>query len=361
MTRTGTEDQEVRVADGDLHVLLVAIYRACGMDAEDAGAMADSHVQSDLRGVHSHGALRVAGYVERLQHGGVDPRGRPAVVGGMGACAVVDGGNSMGQIGCRFAMHEAITRAATSGIAAVAVRGSNHCGALAPYAMQALQQDMIGLFTTHSLPIMAPWGGADRLIGNNPLAVAIPADTEFPIVHDAAFSEAAYGKVVYYQQQGWDLPSGWAFDKDGLPATTTQQALDGLLAPIGGFKGAGLGLVMGILSAMLADASYGTELGSAQQGPPVAGQDSQFAIALHIGAFTDPARFRQRVDGVIHELRASRRAPGTQRLYAPGELEFRTAAAYGADGIPLTRATLADLQQTAQMLNVVTATFPWLY
>lgn len=344
----------------DLHAFVQAIYTACGMSAEDAVAMADSHVQSDLRGVHSHGVLRVSGYVERLIKGGADPRGRPAVVGGMGACAVVDGGNSMGQIGCSFAMREAIQRAATHGIAAVAIRGSNHCGALAPYAMQALEKDMIGLFTTHSLPIMAPWGGAERLIGNNPLAIALPADKEFPIVHDAAFSEAAYGKVAYYQQQGWDLPEGWAFNKEGLPATTTQEALDGLLAPIGGFKGAGLGLIMGLLSAMLSGASYGTELGSAQQGPPKPGEDSQFAMVFNIAAFTDPAVFKKRVDKAIEEIHQSRRAPGTDRLYAPGELEFLNAEKYRREGIPITPATLADLKKTALELSIDLAAFVWL-
>ena len=353
-------NEDLRFKSEDLHAFIQAIYIACNMSTEDAAAMADSHVQSDLRGVHSHGVLRVSGYVERLIKGGANPRGKPAIVGGMGACAVVDGGNSMGQIGCRFAMREAVERAAVHGIAAVAIRCSNHCGALAPYAMQALKRDMIGLFTTHSLPIMAPWGGAERLIGNNPLAIALPAEKEFPIVHDAAFSEAAYGKVAYYQQQGWDLPSGWAFDKDGLPATTTQEALDGLLAPIGGFKGAGLGLIMGLLSALLAGASYGTELGSAQQGPPKPGEDSQFAIALHIAAFTDPAAFKKRVDRAIQQIHNSRRAPGTERLYAPGELEFLNAEKYRREGIPVTRATLADLKKTAKELGVNLTAFAWL-
>ena len=329
------------------------------MDATDAGLMADSHVESDLRGAHSHGVLRVPGYIDRLVTGGVDPRGQPSITREYGACLVVDGGNSMGQIGCRFAMEQTLDRAERHGIAACAIGGSNHCGALAPYAIQALTREMIGVFTTHSLPIMAPWGGADRLIGNNPLAIALPAHQERPVVHDGAFSASAYGKVRYYQQQGWDLPAGWAFDKDGRPTLDTAAALDGLLAPIGDFKGAALGMIMGLFAALLSGAAYGTELGAANQGA-LAGQDSQFALAIKIEAFVDPSTFKARVDKAVQQIHACRRAPGIGQLYAPGELEFRQHQEYSRDGIPLNPVIVADLAQAARDLAVDTTSFPWL-
>src|SRR5688500_16212661 len=148
---------------------------------------------------------------------------------------VVDGGNSMGQIGAQFAMERVIERATTTGLAAAAIRGSNHCGAMAFFAMQALPHDMIGLATTNALPTMAPWGGAERLLGINPLGIAIPAGEELPIVYDAAFSATAHGKVRVYQQKGLTLPEGWALDREGRPTTDPALAIGGLLMPIGGF------------------------------------------------------------------------------------------------------------------------------
>src|SRR5690606_13897449 len=121
-----------------------------------------------------------------------------------------DGGNSMGQIGSYFAMQHAIDRARSTGLAAAAVRGSNHCGAMAFFAMLVLPHDMIGIATTNALPTMAPWGGAERILGINPLAVAIPAQEEKPIVFDAAFSGSSHGKIRIYQQKGQSLPEGWA-------------------------------------------------------------------------------------------------------------------------------------------------------
>src|SRR5579872_2070045 len=193
---------EHRVDAGALLATVTAIFERCRMNAADAHLLADSLVTADARGVHSHGVLRVPDYVEKLTGGGVDPRGRPAVVREFGGCLVVDGGNSMGQIGVRFAMDQAIQRAERTGIAAAAIRGSNHCGAMGYFAMQALGRDMIGRATTNALPTMAPWGGAERLLGINPLGVAIPAGDELPIVYDAAFSGSAHGKIRVYHNQG---------------------------------------------------------------------------------------------------------------------------------------------------------------
>src|SRR5439155_23908725 len=172
-----------------------------------------------------HGVLRGPEYVQKLRRGGVDPRGRPRVVREMGPCLVVDGGNAMGQIAAHFAMARAIERAELHGIAAAAVRGSNHCGAMAYFASQALGRDMIGLATTNALPTMAPWGGAERLLGINPLAIAIPADQERPIVYDAAFSGSAHGKIRVYQQRGLPIPEGWALDASGDPTTDASAAI----------------------------------------------------------------------------------------------------------------------------------------
>ncbi len=350
---------ETRVPETALRAVVAETFRRVGMDEADATLLGDSLVEADLGGVHSHGVLRVPEYVGKLTHGGVDPRGQPSVVRDMGACLVVDGGNSMGQIGTTFAMDRAIERAATTGIAAVAVRGSNHCGALAPYALQATRRDMIGWATTNALPTMAPWGGADRLLGINPLGVGIPAGEELPIVYDAAFSGSAHGKLRVYHQQGWTLPEGWALDRDGSPTTDPAAAIDGLLMPIGGFKGTGLALIMGLLSSMLSGAAYGTELGDMYAGPR-AGQDGHFVLAINVAAFEEIDRFKARVDAAIRQLHECRLAPGTERIYAPGEKELLSRREYVRDGIPLNHVTLADLRHTAEGVGVAVEAYKWL-
>ena len=334
-----------------LEDLVRRIFVGCGMSAADAGLMADSLVDADLGGVHSHGVLRVPEYVDKLRRDGVDAAGRPKILREMGACLVVDGGNSMGQIGAAFAMEQAVERAQRFGIGAAAVGGSNHCGAMAYYVKQAAARDMIGIATTNALPTMAPWGGAERILGINPLGLAVPAGEEWPIVYDAAFSGSSHGKIRIYQQKGLTLPEGWALDAEGRPTVDPAAAIDGLLMPVGGFKGAGMAMIMGILSSLLSGASYGTELGDMEKGPE-AGADGHFIAAINVAAFEDLDRFKARVDGAIRQIRDCRLAVDAEAVYAPGELEFRRRVAYSRDGIPLNRVTREDIGRVAAQFEL---------
>jgi LDH2 family malate/lactate/ureidoglycolate dehydrogenase len=346
-----TTTAEQRVDAEKLQALVTAIFEHCNMQRADAALLTDSLVFADLSGVHSHGVLRVPEYVKKLTVGGVNPHGRPSIVRDCGGCIVVDGGNSMGQIGATFAMREVLQRAYTFGLAAAGIRGSNHCGAMAYFARMALAHDMIGIATTNALPTMAPWGGAERILGINPLAVAIPTAQEPPIVYDAAFSGSSHGKLRIYQQKGLKIPEGWALDKEGRPTTDPMTAIDGLLAPIGGFKGAGLAMIMGILSSMLSGAAYGTELGDIVNGP-APGQDGHFVLALRVSAFTDVNNFKTRVDAAINQIHASHLAPGFERTYAPGEVEHLNRANYRREGIPLNAVTVTDVAKVAEQFGL---------
>ncbi|MBT4100243.1 MAG: Ldh family oxidoreductase [Gemmatimonadetes bacterium] len=331
--------------------LVTEIFRVCTMNAQDAHLLADTLVDADLSGVHSHGVLRVPEYVEKLTAKGVNPQGRPRVVSGRGACQVVDGDNSMGQIGMHFAMKSAIAAAHEHGVGIVAIRGSNHSGAMAYYARLAVEADMIGWATTNALPTMAPWGGVERLLGINPLGLGVPADAEPPILYDAAFSGSSHGKIRIHQQKGEPLPEGWALDSQGQPTTDPALALEGLLQPIGAFKGAGLAMMMGILSSMLSGAAYGTELGDMEAGP-TAGSDGHFVMAIDVSAFEDVTRFKTRVDAAIRQVRDCRRGQGMPQPQAPGGIEHERRVRYRAEGIPLNAVTLRDLAVTAQRLQV---------
>ena len=260
-------DDEIRVDAEELLGLVIAIFERCGMSQADATLLADSLVDADLCGTHSHGIIRVPDYAEKLTVKGVNPTAKPEVVREGPSFVIVDGRNSMGQIGTALAMRKVIGKAAQTGIAAGAIRGSNHCGAMAYFTRMALPHDMIGIATTNAIPTMAPWGGTERILGINPLAISVPAGEMSPIAYDAAFSGSSHGKIRIYQQKGMRIPEGWVLDREGQPTTDPKVAINGLLAPIGGFKGAGLAMIMGILSSMLSGASYGTELGSIEEGP----------------------------------------------------------------------------------------------
>lgn len=336
-------EHERRIHFEALCVMVERIFVRCGMSQNDASLLAHSLATADLRGIHSHGVLRVPEYVDKLTRHGVSPQARPAVVKDNAAALVVDANNSMGQIAAQFAMQRAIERARTSNVAFVAVRGSNHCGAMFYYAMMALPENMIGIAMTNALPTMAPWGGKDRIVGINPLAVAIPSGVEVPVVLDAAFSYSSHGKIRIFHQKGYPIPPAWAFDEEGEPTTETSKAIRGLLQPIGEYKGVGLAIVFGMLASLLSGAAYGTELGNMEDGPK-AGHDGHLFIAVNIAAFEDIELFKGRLDAIVRQIRESRPI-GTSTLYAPGGLEAEMEAAYRRDGIPLNDVTWEGLER----------------
>jgi len=328
-----------------------AIFARCGMAAGDAALLAGTLVNADLRGVHSHGVLRVPDYVKKLVEEGVDPKGKPTIVSDRGSTLIVDGGNSMGQIGGTFAMNAAMARARTTGIAFAAVRNSNHCGAMDHYVLLAVEAGMIGIAGTNAIPTMAPWGGVDRIVGINPLAVGLPAMDEKSVVLDIAFGATAHGKIRVYAQKKMPLPPDWVFDAAGEPTTDPIAGLTGLIQPIGQHKGVGLGMVVGMLSTLLAGAGYGTALGSMEAGP-TPGMDGHFFIAIDPAFFVDPAVFRRRVDGVVKQVHQSRRRAGVERLLVPGELEADFAAKHAEHGIIIAAETFNGVVAAAERFGV---------
>ena len=351
MARYPGAEHERRIEASRLLRQVTAIFAACGMPDDDAAVLADSLVQADLRGIHSHGVLRVPDYVAKLTGEGVDPRGVPRVAKQAGGAIVVDGDNAMGQIGGVFAMREAIDAARTTGVAAAAVGRSNHAGTMDYYVRMAVAEDMIGVATTNALPTMAPWGGVDKIVGLNPIGIGIPGGAEGPIVLDVALGATAHGKIRVYRQKGESIPASWAFDADGKPTTDAAAALEGLIQPIGAYKGLGLAVCMGVLSSLLSGAGYGTESGNMVDGA-VAGADGQFYMAINVAFFEDVARFKSRVDAVIRQIRTSRCAAGTDSLYAPGGVEAEIEARHRRTGIPLNERTRQALVLEASRLGV---------
>ena len=343
-----------RVDAEALEAFVAGLFTAAGTSDADAALIARLAVGTDLRGAYSHGTALVPMYVGLMLAGKVDPRGRPSVTRDTGAAIKVDGNNSLGHVGLTFATERAIERATDIGMAAVALSGSNHCGAMWPYALQARDHDMIVLATTNGLPTMAWYGGIDRIVSINPVGIYIPAGEERPVLIDTSFGAAARGKILVHKQKGLPLPEGWAFDQDGNPTIDPEAALNGLIQPAGGYKGTSMALLMGVLASLLSGGAYGTELGNFVSGP-APGQDAQFVMALNVGAFEDPDVFKSRMDGVIRQIKASRPAPGVDRVLLPGERAAETEASYRRDGVPLTDATRDGLIAVAEQAGVDSA------
>lgn len=351
-----SSDDERRFQADNLRDAAAGIFQSAGMGPTDAHTVADSLVAADRRGVHSHGLLRVEDYVKKLLEEGVDPQGRPTLVSRKGGALRIDGANALGQVAGVFAMDHAILAARETGVAFAAVGGGNHCGALDFYTLRAAAAGMIGIAGTNALPTMAPWGGVEKIVGLNPLSIAMPAAGRAPVVLDIALGQTAHGKIRVYAQKGAPLPEGWAFDAEGRPTTDAEAALEGLIQPIGAFKGIGLAMMVGLLSTLLSDAGYGLESGNMVDGA-YAGKDGQFYLALDVAAFTDLDRFQRRLAGIVGDFESSTMAEGVEAVMAPGSLETMIAADYERDGVPLSDACVASIRRAAAKAGASAALF----
>ena len=349
-------DGERRFDPGALTASAVAIFEACGMSAEDAHIVSDSLVAADKRGIHSHGLLRIEDYVKKLLDDGVDPKGRPSIVSRKAGAIRVDGANALGQIPGVSAMRAAIEAARETGIAFAAVGQSNHCGALDYYTLMAAEAGMVGIAGTNALPTMAPWGGRDKIVGLNPISIAMPTEGRRPFVLDTALGATAHGKIRVYAQKGAPIPEGWAFDAEGAPTTDATAALEGLIQPIGAFKGIGLAMAVGLLSTLLSDAGYGTESGNMVDGA-YAGKDGQFYMAIDVASFVDPAVFQSRLKEIIAAFEASARISPDASIHAPGSLEANIAERYAREGVPLNEECLATIRRSAARANAPEGVF----
>ena len=339
------------VNNESLRELAVAILVKPGVPQDDARVTADSLVEADLRGVHSHGMQRLPWYVKRLEKGGTNPTPDIRTISDTGAVAVVDGDGGLGQVVSHRAMALAIEKARAYGTGTVSVRNSHHFGTCAYWAEMALAHDMIGIAITNGGPIMAPWGGLTPTTSNDPVGVAIPAGQELPIVLDMATSVVAGGVLDVVARRGEKIPLGWALDSAGNPTDDPVAGRRGLLLPIGGHKGYGLTVVFEILAAVLAGANFARDV------PPPSELTrpmniGHFFQAIDIGKFQPVEQFRARVDDFIRQIKASRLAPGTERIYVPGEPELEKRSAYLRQGIPLLKSVVEELHNLATRLGI---------
>jgi LDH2 family malate/lactate/ureidoglycolate dehydrogenase len=328
-------------------------FQRVGVAESDANVIAQLMIEADLQGSDGHGIFRLPQYIRRLQAGGVNPKPNIRVERERAAMALVNGDNGMGHLAMKYAAELAIQKARNAGCAWVGVRWGNHAGPASLYAKMPMRQGMIGMyFAVGNANHLPPWGGVEMLLSTNPIAVAIPAGEEPPVVLDMATTVAAFGKVKTKAQRGETLPEGWMVDRDGKPLTDPKRMNDGFLLPIGGYKGYGMALVFGILAGTLNGAAMGREVIDFNADDASATNTGQAILAIDISAFDDLSSFKRRIDELSRELRNSERMQGFERIFLPGEQSQQKFSERSRNGIPVPQALLASLNEVAQKLRI---------
>ncbi len=342
------------VSASDLTAFVARALDRCGLPGEDAAAVADLMTQADLTGADAHGIFRLPQYVRRLEAGGVNPRPAIRVRRTAPATAIVDGDNGMGHLVMKRAAETAIEMARETGVAWVGARRSNHAGPAALYASMALAAGMIGLYSAvASANHMAVWGGSEPLLGTNPLAVAVPALSEPPVVLDIATTVVSYGTIKNHALNNRPLPPGWLIERaTGEPLLDPKRSSEGILQPVGGYKGSGLALVLGLLAGTLNGAAFGRDVVDFNADASSETNTGHFILALDVSRFMPLAAFGEAVDRDLQSLKASQRMPGVDVIRLPGSDRERRVRERGRNGIPIPAPLFSDLQALAGRLRI---------
>lgn len=328
-------------------------FHKAGVPEPDATTIAALMIEADLQGSDGHGIFRLPQYIRRIQAGGINPRPKIAVERERAAMALVNGDNAMGHLAMRFASELAIQKARTAGTAWVGVRWSNHAGPASLYAKMPMREGMIGMyFAVGNANHLPPWGGVEMLLSTNPIAVAIPAGAEPPIVLDMATTVAAFGKVKTRAQRGEAMPEGWMVDREGRPLTDPRRMDEGFLLPIGGYKGYGMALVFGILAGTLNGAAMGREVIDFNHDDATPTNTGQAILAIDVSAFEELDSFKEKIDALARDIRGSERMKGFERIFLPGEQSHAKSVERGNQGIPIPPALLTGLNELGAKLGI---------
>lgn len=325
-----------RISFEQLKQFITLAMTRLGLPEGDAATVGRLMAEAELQGSDGHGVIRLLPYARRIRAGGLNLTPNITVVQERAGMALLDGDNGMGHLVMERAAHMAIEKAKNCGIGWVGSRLSNHAGPASLYARMPMAQNMIGLyFAVGNANHLPPWGGLDMLLSTNPIAVAVPAGEEPPVVLDMATTVAAYGKVKAKAQRGEMMPEGWMIDRQGNPLLDPKRAEEGFLMPIGGYKGYGLSLIVGLLAGTLNGAAMGKQVIDFNHDDATITNTGQAVMAIDLSAFGDVDAFKARVDQLVRELRGSERMPGVERIWLPGEQSHAKREANVRDGMQL--------------------------
>ncbi|MGG5372943.1 ureidoglycolate dehydrogenase [Enterococcus sp. AZ196] len=327
-----------------LHELIQDKLIQAGLKEEHADTVAEHLVFADACGIHSHGAVRVDYYAERIAKGGVttDPQITFERTGA--STGIVHGDNGVGQYVALRALEYAIDQAKESGAAIVGVKRISHCGALSYYVKRAAEENLIAISMCQSDPMVVPFGGSENYFGTNPIAFAAPREYGAPVVFDMATTVQAWGKILDARSKNQDIPDTWAVDVNGQP-TTNPHEVNGLL-PMAGPKGFGLMMMVDVLSGMLLGLPFGKNVSSMYSDLTEKRNLGQLFILIDPRRFTDLPSFKHNIETMIEELHDIAPAAGFKQVYYPGETNQVKYDQYMAEGIPVTKRVLDYLEST---------------
>ena len=343
-----------RVAAPDIAAFISDAMMAVGLPVADAAKVAELMVEADLVGADAHGVFRLPQYIRRIQAGGINPKASITMSKTAPATAMVDGDNGMGHLVMSRVTETAIALAKETGVSWVGAKRSNHAGAAGVYAAMTLPHDMIGIYAVVANANHMPLhGGAENLLGTNPIAFSVPAGELPPVVLDIATTVVSYGTVKAFKLQGKTMPEGWMVNpKDGQPLTDSARSGEGLLLPIGGYKGSGLALVLGLLAGTLNGAAFGRDVVDFNNNDTDACDTGHFMIVLDVSRFLPIATFKAEVDRHLRDMKNSPRLPGVDEIRLPGEQRLVRHADRTKNGVPVYPEVIAQLHKLAADLKI---------
>lgn len=340
------------------------VFGAMGCSSADALKATEVLLSADLRGIDSHGVARLSGYIRLWQAQRINATPNIRIIHETPSTAVIDGDAGLGLVVAPFAMQVAIDKAKAVGTGWVSVQNSNHFGIAGYHAMMALNEEMIGVAMTNASALVAPTFSTEKMLGTNPIAVAIPAGEQPPFVADFATTTAANGKLEILQRKNEETPKGWVQDEAGNASTDANiLKKKGALLPLGGdrehgsHKGYALGSIVDIFSAVLSGASYGPWVPPfpayipMPENMPGKGLGHFFG-ALRIDAFRPAKDFKHHMDQWINRFRNAIPASGYEKVLIPGDPEREMELIRMQSGIPLVDAVVNDLQETGAIFNI---------
>ena len=344
----------------ELKAFCCQAYMKVGVPADEAEIIAGLLARSDLRGVETHGVTRLPIYILRLQKGYVRKECQLASLKDKGPTAFLEAHGSMGHIVAYRAMKKAVGKAQEHGLGWVSVKDSGHFGVAGLFPMMALDKDFIGYVVSNSAPMMFPWGGRERIVGNNPMAYAIPADKCPPVVLDFSLGVVSSGRLILARKSGEKIPLGWAVDKDGLPTDDPYEGYEGggSLMPVGGHKGYGMALVHEMLTALLTGGKWTSVIKSLYEEDEsgIQGTCHSF-VAIDPDCFVGRDEFKREMDRYITNIKQSAKARNCAEILIPGEPELRTENERLKSGIPIAPATTSELVALGKSLGISVSLF----
>jgi L-2-hydroxycarboxylate dehydrogenase (NAD+) len=341
------------------------VFEAMGCNAKDAALATEVLLSADLRGIDSHGVARLSGYVRLWEVKRINAAAEMRIVHETPSTAVIDGDSGLGLVVAPYAMQVAIEKAKQVGTGWVSVQNSNHFGIAGYHAMMALQNDMIGMAMTNASPLVAPTFSIERLLGTNPICVAIPAGEEPAFVADLATTTAANGKLEILQRKNQETPTGWVQDKDGLPSTNAHALkTGGALLPLGGdrehgsHKGYALGAIVDIFSAVLSGANYGPWVPPFPAYVPMPTEMpgkgiGHFFGAMRVDAFRPADEFKQHMDKWIRRFRSAKTVNGEEKVLIPGDPEREMEENRIKAGVPILDVVEEDLKSLGNKMGIM--------